>query len=59
MCKFFFRIPIKEPDSGGLFITDPAGSGSYMEIFVTLENICYWIGTITFYEIWNFFLKFS
>jgi hypothetical protein len=38
MCKFFFRIPITEPDSGGQFITDPAGSGSYLEIFLTLEK---------------------
>jgi hypothetical protein len=36
-----------DPDSsGGQFITDQAGSGFYLDIFVANEKICCQIGTV-------------
>jgi hypothetical protein len=50
--KYFFRFRIEpqswltdpDPDPGGQLITDPAGSGSYMDIFVPNEKKCCKIG---------------
>jgi hypothetical protein len=31
-------IFLSDPDPGSYFFTDPAGAGSYLEIFVTIEK---------------------
>jgi hypothetical protein len=42
-------------DPGGQLITDP--SGSYLEIFVAIEKICFEIGSKSLkIKNWNFFL---
>jgi hypothetical protein len=35
-CKSVSTVFLSDPDSGGQLISDPAGCGSYLDIFVSL-----------------------
>ncbi len=54
MCKFFFRIRIRNPElwshSEGQLIMVLAGSGAHMDIFVAIANNTYMLSNTGRYE---------